>query len=168
MNGMTARAQRADILDVEILDQILVDDGFDRAGRGGRPARVGPAVDQDVQATQLPRRLGDHALHLLLAGDIGGEGQDAPVRRGRQLPCRRLQIRLGARHDRHIDPFASQFPRNGFANAATAASHDRMLALQSEVHGSLSLVARPQFMASLLIVLSEGDWRKGVAGHRTM
>ena len=50
-------AQRAHILDVEILDQILVDDGFDRAGRGGRPAWVGPAIDQDVQTAQLLRRL---------------------------------------------------------------------------------------------------------------
>src|SRR6516225_9363885 len=131
-------AQRAYILDVEILDQILVDDGFDRAGCGGRPAWVGPAVDQDVQTTQLPRRLGNHALHLLLAGNVGGKRKDAPVRGTSQLPRRRLQIRLGARHDRHIDPFASQFPRNGLADAATAASHDRMLALQSEVHGSLS------------------------------
>src|SRR6266446_5029450 len=44
---------------------------------------------------------------------------------------------LVPRHDRHIDPFASQFPRNGLANSPTAASHDRMLALQSEVHGTL-------------------------------
>jgi hypothetical protein len=53
-----------------------------------------PAVDQDVQAPQLLRRLGDHAVHLLRAGDIGGEGKDAPVRRGSQLSRRRLQIPL--------------------------------------------------------------------------
>jgi hypothetical protein len=52
-----------------------------------------------------------------------------PVGRGGQLTRRRLQIRLGARHDRHIDPFASQFPRNGLADAAAAAGHNRMLAL---------------------------------------
>jgi hypothetical protein len=28
-----------------------------------------------VQAAELPRRLGDHAVHLLLAGDIGCEGK---------------------------------------------------------------------------------------------
>ena len=55
-----------------------------------------------------------------------------------QFPRRRLQIRLVPRHDRHIDPFAGQFPRDGFADAPTAAGHDRMLALQSEVHGILS------------------------------
>src|SRR5262249_29788533 len=154
---------------VKILYQILVDDGFDRAGRGGRPAWVGPAVDQDVQTAELMRRLGDYALHLLLAGDIGGEGQDAPVRRGSQLARGRLQIRLGPRHDRHIDPFAGQFPRNGFADAAAAAGHDRMLALQSEVHGTLSPWRGGRgFVGSLLIVLSEGTWRKGIAGLRTM
>ena len=100
---------------------------------------MGPAVDQDVQTAQLLRRLGDHALDLLPAGNVGNERKDAPVRCASQFPRRRLQIRLGARHDRHIDPFASQFPRNGFANAPTAASHNRMLALQSEFHGSLSL-----------------------------
>ena len=134
-------AQRPDILHVEILHQILVDDGFDRTGRGGRAPWRGPAVDQDVHAAQLLRRLGDHAVHLLLAGDIGGKGDDAPVRLGRQLPRRRLQIRLVPRNDRHIDPFARQFPRDGFADAPTTAGHDRMLALQSEIHGILHSLA---------------------------
>jgi hypothetical protein len=53
--------------------------------------------------------------------------------------CRRLVTKGHRRHDRPIDPFASQFPRNGFASAPTAAHHDRMLALQSEVHGTHSL-----------------------------
>src|SRR5271166_2889532 len=162
-------AQGSDIFCVEILQQILVDDRFDRAGRGGRAPWRGPAVDQDVQAAQLLRRLGDHAVHLLLAGDIGCEGNNAPVRLGSQLPRRRLQIPLVPRHDRHIDPFASQFPRNGFADAATAAGHDRMLALQPEVHGTLCPWWRDRnFIASLLIVLSEGTWRKGVARRGTM
>jgi hypothetical protein len=162
-------AQRSDIFHVEILQQILVDDRFDRARRGGGASWRGPAVNQDVQAAQLLRRLGDHAVHLLLAGDIGCEGNDAPVRLGSQLPRRRLQIPLVPRHDRHIDPFASQFPRNGFANAPTAARHDRMLALQPEVHGTLSpWWCDRNFIASLLIVLFERTWRKGVARRRTM
>ena len=153
-------AQRSHILHVEVLQQILVDDGFDRAGRGGRAAWCGPAVHQDVQAAQLLCRLGDHAVHLLLAGDIGCEGYDAPVRLGSQLPRRRLQIRLVPRHDRHIGPFASEFPRDGFANAPTTASHYCMLVLQSEVHGILSLVGVARFCCSTAIVLSEGPWRK--------
>src|SRR5207244_1075809 len=100
-------------------------------------------------------------FHLLFAGDVGGEGQDAPVGRGRQLPRRCLEISLGSRDDRHIDAFARQFPRNGLANAPATARHNRMLALQSEVHGSLPLAAR-KFMASRLIVLCEEAWRKGV------
>ena len=127
-DGSAGTAQRSDILHVEILDQILVDDGFNGAGRGGRAPGRRPAVNQDVEAAQLLCRLGDHAVDLLLAGDIGCEGNDAPVRLGRQLPRRRLQIHLVARHDRHIGPFASQFPRDGFANAPAAAGHDRMLA----------------------------------------
>jgi hypothetical protein len=107
-----------------------------------------------VQAAQLLCRLGDHAVHLLLAGDIGCEGNDAPVRLASQLPRRRLQVSLVPRHDRHIDPFASQFSRNGFANAPTTAGHDRMLALQSEVHDTFSPWWRERnFIASLLIVL---------------
>ena len=153
-------AQRADILDVEILDQILIDHGFDRTGRGGRAAGRGPAVDQDVQAAQLRCRLGDHAVDLLLAGDIGRERNDAPVRLGSQFPRRRLQIRLVPRHDRHIGPLASQFPRDGFADTPTAAGYDRMLALQSEIHGILSLVGVPRVGSSMLIVPFEGTWRK--------
>jgi len=148
-------AERSDIFRVEILQQILVDHGFDRADRGGRAAWRGPAVDQDVQATQLLCRLGDDAVDLLLAGYIGCEGNDAPVRLGSQFPRRRLQIRLVPRDDRHIGPFASQFPRDGFADAPTTAGHDRMLVLQSEVHGILSLVGVPQFCCSAAIVLSE-------------
>src|SRR6266404_9276876 len=101
------------------------------------PPGADPLLTRNVQTAQLLCRLGDHAVHLLLAGDIGCEGNDAPVRRGRQLSRSCLQIPLVPRHDRHIDPFASQFPRNGLANSPTAASHDRMLALQSEVHGTL-------------------------------
>ena len=49
-------------------------------------------------------------------------------------------------HDRHIDPFARQFPRDGLADAPAAAGHDRMLVLQSEVHGTLSLSKRPRYL----------------------
>src|SRR5205823_277781 len=82
----------------------------------------------------------------LLTGDIGCEGDDAPVRLGSQLARRRLQIHLVPRHDRHIGPFAGQFPRDGLANAPTAAGHDRMLVLQSEVHGILSPWRRDQIL----------------------
>ena len=82
----------------------------------------------------------------------------------RQLPRRRLQIPLVPRHDRHIDTFARQFPRDGFANTPTTASDDRMLALQSEVHGVLhSWRPDSNFAAKLSIVLSARPSRKCVA-----
>ena len=115
MNGMTAREQRS-------APTYFVLKSCSKSS--SMTVSIGP-----VAVGEPPlRRLGDHAVHLLFAGDIGCEGNDAPVRLGSQLPRRHLQIPLVPRHDRHIDPFASQFPRNGFANASTAASHDRMLA----------------------------------------
>jgi hypothetical protein len=122
-----------------------------------------------VHAAQLLRRLGDHAVHLLLAGDISREGKDVPVRLSSKFACRRLQSLLVARYDRHIDAFARQFPRDGFADAPTAAGHDRMLALQSEVHGFLSPWRRDRdFIASALIVLSEGTLAQGLPDVRRM
>src|SRR5277367_703872 len=107
-----------------------------------------------MQAAELLGGLGDHPVHLLLAGDIGRERKDAPVRFCSQLPRRRFKSLPVARHDRHIDAFARQFPRDGLADAPTAAGYDRMLALQSEVHGFLSPWRRDRdFIASALIVL---------------
>jgi hypothetical protein len=43
--------------------------------------------------------------------------------------------------ERNASVFARQFPRDGFADAPTAAGYYRMLALQSEVHGIFSPLA---------------------------
>jgi hypothetical protein len=131
------------------------------------PVAVAEPPGADPLLTRMCRppswlcRLGDHAVHLLLAGDIGRERKDAPVRLGSNLPRRRLERLLVACHDRHIDPFARQFARDGFANAPTAAGHDRMFALQSKVHGIFSPRRYDRdFIASKLIVLAEGPWCK--------
>jgi hypothetical protein len=58
------------------------------------------------------------------------------------------------------DELDAEFPRDGFADTPTTAGHDRMLVLQSEVHGILSLVGVPRFCCSTAIVLSEGARRK--------
>jgi aldose 1-epimerase len=83
-------------------------------------------------------------------------GEIAPVE-GTPLDFRQM-IPIGARlHSAfqqivyargHIGPFASQFPRDGFADAPATASHDRMLVLQSKIHGILSLSGVPRFCCS--------------------
>jgi hypothetical protein len=133
---------------------------------GGRAARRRPAVDQNVQPAELACRLRDRALHLLFAGDIGGKGNDAPVRLMRQLPRRRLQVGLVARHDRHIHALARQFPRNGLADAPAAAGHDRVLALQSKVHGNLRLLAA-EVILPLRYVVRTPSVRKRRSWHPT-
>src|SRR5262249_34565540 len=73
-----------------------------------------------------------------------------------------LQIFLVARHDHDIGPFASQFPRDGFADTPTTAGHDGMLVVQSEVHStSLPCQSDRGVLGRPLIVLSDGTWCKG-------
>jgi hypothetical protein len=76
-------------------------------------------------------------------------------------------MHLVSGHERDVDAFASQFTTNRFADADAAARHDRMLALQSEVHGILSPSRRDRdFIGTPRIVLSEGLWRKGCQTKR--
>src|SRR5262245_23285652 len=121
-----------------------------------------------MHAAQLLRRLVDHAVNLLLAGDIGGERDNAPVRLAGQLPRSRLQACLVPRNNRKIDPFLGQFSRNCFADASTPARHDGALALQSEIHGILPSWRRYRsLLASPSIVLPAGAWCKSDAAERT-
>src|SRR5262245_14457309 len=91
-----------------------------------------------MYGTQLLGHLGDHAVNLLPAGDVGHEREDAPVGLAAQLAGGCLQISLVSRNDRHLDPFAGQLSCDGFADTSTPARYDGPLALQSEVHGSFS------------------------------
>src|SRR5262245_58568292 len=97
-----------------------------------------------MYGTQLPGPLGDQAVNLLPAGDVGHEREDAPVGLATQLAGSCLQVSLVPRNDRHVDPLPGQLSRDGFADTSTSARHDGPLALQSEVHGSFSpLVGDP-------------------------
>jgi len=145
MKGMTARetAQRSDIFCIEILQQIFVDDRFDRARRCWRASWCGPAVDQDVQATQLLCRIGDHAVHLLLAGDVGWQRNDAPVRRGSQFRRRRLQIPL---------------LRATIATSTPSRANSRAMALP--------MPRLPPVTIACLSLQSEGPWHSLYLGKR--
>ena len=63
---------------------------------------------------------------------------DAAPGLGGQLPRRRLQRVLRARHDGDVRAFAGQLPRDGLADAEAAAGHDRVLAFEPQVHGLAS------------------------------
>src|SRR5262245_32403371 len=102
-----------------------------------------------MYGAQLLGYLGDHAVNLLPAGDVGNEWEDATVGLAAQLAGSCLQISLVARNDRHLDPFPGQLSCDGLAGTATSACHDGPLALQSEVHGSFSpLVDAPVFRSN--------------------
>jgi hypothetical protein len=64
-------AQRTDVLDVEVLDQVLVDDRLDRTGGRGRAAWGRATVDEDIDAAHLPRGFGNHLFDLGAARDVG-------------------------------------------------------------------------------------------------
>jgi len=72
-----------------------------------------------------------------------------------RVPC------CGRRCD--VDAFAGQFPGDGFADASAAAGHDRVLALQAEVHGGFSRGGVGAVLLVRSIVLREGQRRKGWA-----
>ena len=124
--GGAAATQSADVLDVEILQQVRVDNRVDTPDRRRRATGRGAAVDQDVQAAELFGRLMRHAIHLLAAGHVGHHRNDALAGFGCQfLGCRR-QFRVAACHDRHVHALAGQFQRNRLANAAAAAGDNSL------------------------------------------
>src|SRR5262249_47988326 len=134
-NDGSGTAQCPDILHIEVLQQILIDYRLDGASRAGRAPWGRSAVDQDMYGAQPLGRLGDHAVNLLPARDVGDQRDDPPVGLAAQLAGSCLQISLVARNDRHVVPFPGQFLCDGFANTPTSTRHDGLLALQSEVHG---------------------------------
>src|SRR5207237_6709837 len=84
-------AQRADVLDVEVVQQVLVDHRLDGPGGGGGAAGRRAAVDQDVHAAELRGRLRDHPVHLRSAGDVGDHRDAAPPGRYADVLRRRFQ-----------------------------------------------------------------------------
>ena len=115
-------AQRTQILDIEIFQEILIDNRIDIAGgSGGTPWRRS-AVDQHVQRAELPDRVGDHLINLTAIANITRQRDDlSPGIRG-DFGRRLLQAIGIPRGYRQIHALARKRKRNGFAYAAAAAN----------------------------------------------
>src|SRR2546428_2687339 len=145
-------AERPHVLHVEVLEQVLVDDGLDGAGGRGRAPGRRAAVDQDVQPAELPSRLGHHRVHLRLAGDVGDQRDHAAARLGRQLARGGFELILRAGRDRHVRALAGQLSGNRLSDAEAASGHDRTFALKPEVHRvpSRCVVCAAKFESAIL------------------
>ncbi len=92
-----------------------------------------------MQAAEPLGGLGDRAVDLLLAGHVGRQRDDLAARLALQLARDSLEAILRPGDDRDVDTFARQLERDGFADAETAAGHERAFALQSKIHRVTSL-----------------------------
>ena len=160
MSGMTARQQRSapTYFTLKSSSRSSSTIGFDRSDGAGRTARRGAAVHQDVHAAELPCRLGDHGVDLILAGDIGGQRKDAPVRFGRQLLRRRLQV--GAGCARRSPRRRLRAPVRGQWLCRCPGCRPSRSHACPAVRAPWRLSPRPRFCASRRIVLAERTRRK--------
>ena len=134
-NGGPGAAERADELDVEVADQLLVNEVLDGAGGRGRAAGQRRAVDQDVQSAQGVGGLVDHAVNLLTIGGVKGHGDGAAAGGLGDLRGGRFEIGHGPRADHHVGALAGQFQGDSLADAAAGAAHKCQFAFKSEIHG---------------------------------
>src|SRR5438477_12960871 len=117
MNGMTAREQRSAPTYFTLKSSIKSSSMTVSIG----PVAVAEPPGADPLLTRMCRPPSCCAASatmrstLLLAGDIGWEGNDAPVRLGGQLSRRRLQIPLVPRHP--IAAHLTDLGRSCFASA---------------------------------------------------
>src|SRR5206468_9534605 len=112
----------------------------------GRGAGV---VDEDVDAAEARGGRVDDALGVVGPRQIAGHREHLGAGRSRQLFRRGLERVLAAGADRDTRPFLGEPARDGFADAFAAARHQRHLALQAEIHGTLSFVVAGWTLASL-------------------
>src|SRR3981189_2365648 len=145
-------AQRSDILHVEVLQQILVDDGFDRAGRGGRAAWCGPAVHQDVQAAQLLCRLGTMRSTCSLLVTSAARGmmrRFVSAANSRAVASRsalfRATIATSAPSRANCRAMALPMPRLRLVTIACLSCNPRSVAFSPALEGRESHVPRPLF-----------------------
>jgi hypothetical protein len=82
-----------------------------------------------MHAAQCLGCLGDHAVDLVFAGDVGGEGEDTAVRFGGEFSGGCFEVGFVAGDDGDVDTFAGEFTGDGFADASAAAGYDGMFAL---------------------------------------
>ena len=80
-------AERPQVLDVEVMEQVVVDNGVDVSDRGGRSAGMGPAVDEDVEPPERFDGPFDGAVDVVPLRDVAGERDDLASRfAGRSPP----------------------------------------------------------------------------------
>ncbi len=127
------RAQIADDLDVDVVQQVLTDHLLDLAG-GRHAAGNRGVVDQDVDAAQLAHGRGHQGVHRGVIASVDGHGDDASAGVARQLGRSGLERFGAARGDDHLDALLGQLPGDGLADAAASTGDDGALALQLQVH----------------------------------
>ena len=100
-------------------------------------------VDQDVDAAELGQRPGRHRLDLILAGDVGNDGECLdPKGLGFAHDGIRLGL-IGAGVDDDVRAFAGQLQHRRAADIAAGAGYQRDLPLKLS-HGPLLYLDRAE------------------------
>ncbi len=171
-NDRAGTAQRSDILHIEILDQILLDNGFDRAGRGGRAPRADPLLTMMCRPPSCSAASATMRSTCSLLVTSPCEGNDAPVCLGSQLPPVASRSALFAPRSPHLPLREPIHARSLCRCPRLPPSHDPCLSCKPRSMAFSPLSERPRFWCSPgLIVLFERT-RARVAGggdvsHRT-
>ena len=129
--GRPCAAQRAHVLNVEVVQEILVNDGFDSTDCRSRTAWCGAAVDENLQAAELAGCIVDHRLDAGAIFYVAGERDYPSAGRSRDLcgGCREAVLIPG--DDRDVDALSRQLQCDGLADAAAAAGDQSALSLES-------------------------------------
>ena len=148
-NDGPGTTQSPDILHIEVLpEQVLVDEYcLDGADCADQPPGADPLLNWVLYGTQLLGHLGDHAVNLLPAGDVGHERKGFRQVRSRRPSLADASFQILALFVRATiatsTPSGPTSRAMALPNTPTPARHDGPLPLQSEVHGSFSPLSRP-------------------------
>ena len=109
-------------------------DGFVAAGAG--------VVDEEIDAAEGALGLADQTSDIVGAADVAGDGNDLDaVLLG---DCFRAccEVSLVARGEHHADAFCREAVRNGETDSVAAPGDERDFAIESEIHGMGTCLAR--------------------------